>query len=374
MWMMRAREQARVAKATAKNLPFEFRGASTPFEIGSPYLPSEGMKIPLFDADNLKAAYQRTVTFGVADKRDRDMAIKSIRRVGERGLKRVVRVPPAVDHVANWLRLKHPNFSEVIDLVEAELMLAGSANKPPRLPPMLLDGPPGCGKTFFAEKLAEAFGSGFLRVSLESAQNASDLSGSSEFWGNSRPGRLFDKLVEGDHANPVVLVDEVDKAGGREDYRADRSLYQLLDRGTARVWSDLAYPTLTIDTSYVVWILTSNNLTRIEPSLLSRMHIFHIQPLGHQEARDMVRQIFADVVGELDLPAFDRDLAIGYADMLRPYSLREVSRLARALIASAVQDGRNQVDARDFEKTGACNAALAKIEPFLRKSFFKVRQ
>ena len=326
--------------------------------IAEVQLRGEGRDVRLLQDDDLQKAFQRARHYAGSDRVRHLSVLKSLKRIAERGMYRRVHQPQAAQIFVD-LRLAHPNFVKVIELIEDELCLAQRTGEPMCLPPILLNGPPGCGKTFFAQKLGQAIGTGFLRISLESAQTAAELTGTAEHWSNTKPGRIFDALVEGDSANPVVLLDEVDKAGGRDEYRADRALYGLLDRESAKVWTDQAFPTLPLDASYVIWILTSNDAWRIPLPLLSRMHRFDIQALAGHQARLMVRQIFGAIVDGFEgLQAFERELDIGLCDMMRFHSPREVARLSRSLIAHALRHQRCAVTADDLKAVGASTVLL----------------
>lgn len=88
----------------------------------------------------------------------------------------------------------------------------------------------------------------------------------------------------------------------------------------------------------------------------------------------MVQHIFAQTMAELKLTDFNAVLAIVFCDMLRSYSLREVSRHCRSLIANAIKNGRKEVIAADVQATGADRIALERIEPILRKSNWTMKQ
>src|SRR4051794_31504131 len=106
-----------------------------------------------------------------------------------------------------------PNFTEVIDDLRKFLALAVAGNEAVQFTPLLLLGEPGLGKTYFARKLAQILGTGFEFVSMSSLTAGWVLTGASAQWQNARPGKLAQALIEGDYANPVVVLDEMDKAG-----------------------------------------------------------------------------------------------------------------------------------------------------------------
>src|SRR5678816_1847124 len=126
-----------------------------------------------------------------------------------------------------------PNFHGVIDDLRKHLALAVAGNEAVQFLPMLLLGEPGLGKTYFAKRLAHVLATGFEFVSMSSLTAGWVLTGASAQWHNARPGKVAQTLIEGDYANPVVVLDEVDKAGGDARYDPMGALYGLLERDTA---------------------------------------------------------------------------------------------------------------------------------------------
>ena len=158
---------------------------------------------------------------------------------------------------------KFPNFGDVIDYLRAAFAVASHGDGVPMLTPILLSGPPGIGKSYFAMHFAEYFGAGFQTVHIETAQTSSVLSGSAEHWGNTKTGMVFNALLEGAYANPVFFLDEIDKAFEGE-HDPLMSLYALLESATARTFTDSSYPWLPgIDASRIVWVCTCNDASLV---------------------------------------------------------------------------------------------------------------
>ena len=153
-------------------------------------------------------------------------------RMRELGGSRYI-VKPSTHKAVDDLYDASPNFAEVIDDLRKFLALAVSGNEAVQFTPMLLLGEPGLGKTYFAKRLAQALGTGFEFVSMSSLTAGWVLTGASSQWHNARPGKVAQTLIEGDYANPVVVLDEVDKSGGDARYDPMGALYTLLERDTA---------------------------------------------------------------------------------------------------------------------------------------------
>ena len=137
---------------------------------------------------------------------------------------------PVMDHLYDEL----PNFADVLDDVKRQLALCEDSRDALEITPLLLLGPPGIGKTHFARELAQLLGTGMGFVSMSSLTAGWVLSGASRQWKGARPGKVFETLVDGQYANPVMVVDEIDKAGGEHAYDPLGALYSLLEHDTAR--------------------------------------------------------------------------------------------------------------------------------------------
>jgi ATP-dependent Lon protease len=329
-----------------------------PPELREPLGEEPGPLITLFRAQTLSESYERNRTQGPRNKVDRELVEALLRKLFRGGTLRRCALPEDWDARLDRLKGEHANFSEVVDFVQSEFSLAEVSNQPPRLPPILLNGPPSCGKTYFAEALSRVMGTGFLRVNLETGQTPAELTGTAAHWNNSQPGRLFDLVINASNANPIVLLDEVDKAGGHPDHRIDRALYALLDPGSAKEWADASLPSLKMDLRYVMWVLTSNDTRTVPPPLLSRMEVFQVREPSRAEALALARRIFEATVYKFGNIQFSPELPTSLATMLALHPLRIVHRLSRALIASAVRDQRRVVKAWDFIQVRADRAAL----------------
>lgn len=119
------------------------------------------------------------------------------------------------DVIANPERLEEmsSNFNEVTERIIDSVSLASAYSKPIRITPILLVGQPGIRKSFYSEQLARCSGVPIKAIALDNIQEGAGLAGSSYIYSNSEPGEVFRVLAEGDHLSPVVILDEIDKAG-----------------------------------------------------------------------------------------------------------------------------------------------------------------
>lgn len=272
---------------------------------------------------------------GAADE-DKKRFLSIQNRLIEGGLYRPLqRTNAATISAVERMRDAFPNFSDVLDSVVIPHVKLSAKNAQHHMPPVLLVGQPGVGKTLFASTLATALDVPILRVDMASAQNNSALAGSSAFWSNSSPGQLFNLMLSGTNlapaANPVVFVDELDKPNGAERFNPLSPLYTLLEPHAARTFEDLSLPGLQVDVSHVRWIFSANDVDRIPAPLLSRMIVFEIE----QPTRDQMREILASIAKKSAIElGLDFDGTLDF-DMIRD-SEKMPPRTAQICIETAI--------------------------------------
>jgi ATP-dependent Lon protease len=212
---------------------------------------------------------------------------------------------------------------------------------------MLLLGAPGIGKTHFARRISQLLGTGFGFVPMSSLTAGWILGGASSQWKNAKPGKVFETFLNGEYANPVMVVDEIDKASAEGHYDPLGALYGLLEIDTATRFVD-EFAEVPIDASGAVWFATANDAARIPEPILNRMHVYEIEAPDADGARRIALNIYREIRGAHDwgrcFPEAPGEAAL---ERLAALSPREMRRAALAAFGNAKVAGRNELAPED---------------------------
>jgi ATP-dependent Lon protease len=188
------------------------------------------------------------------------------------------------------------------------------------------------------------------------------LSGSSSQWKGAKPGKVFEALVDGQYANPVIVVDEIDKASADAQYDPMGALYSLLEHDTAQSFVD-EFAEVPIDASQVIWITTANDERSIPEPILNRMNVFEIATPSPEAARKIAAHLYRGIRGEHDWgQRFDPEPVDDVLDQLATLAPREMRRALVTAFGNARLDNRYSIESGDLPKMGTGKSRIGFLQ------------
>ena len=238
-----------------------------------------------------------------------------------------------------------PHFASVTAWIVRAATLSLMTGTPLRLDPAVVLGPPGIGKTFYARKLAEALGVPHDVIAMNlMTDRGSAFTGLTPVWRSSGPGKVAKLLIEGSHACPLIVIDEIEKASPLNPSETPVNvLHSLLERENAARFVD-EFIDLPIRADHIFWFATANSLDPLPDSIVDRLIVFTVEP-----APEQMLAIQASIFHEANLQV-GQSFAVPEEALLRlgaGHNPRLLARLWPIAMGFACEAGRRHLIAAD---------------------------
>ncbi len=225
---------------------------------------------------------------------DQQTYLRALLRDGEAGCLRTLAHPePAFLAGLDGLCARAPHMGEVIALIRRHLQAAITMRLPTSIPAIMLLGEPGTGKSWLLSHLARQLGVPYRRYPMNGQSLAEGLVGAYPSWRNAQPGLVAKCLLTERIANPLIMIDEVDKAGSRQMEDPYRGLYDLLEPEGAQHFTD-EYLGVPIDASRVLWVLAGNDLAPLPAPIIDRLTIVAVPSLDEAQLRAVAASVYEE--------------------------------------------------------------------------------
>ena len=242
-----------------------------------------------------------------------------------------------------------PNFEAVAELLRDYFSLQSVGDNRIHFPPVLLVGEAGIGKTEAARWIANHLDVPFSIIDMASAQTGAALSGSEKFWTNTRTGQVFETLAYDKFANPIIMLDEIDKTLGDSRFDPFAPLYTLLEPSSAENFIDLSIGDFSVNASHINWIATANTLTTIPQPIQTRFTIIEIEKPTLQQAHSITQNIYRRLLADARWgDFFNPELKENIITLLASRPPRSVKMALTRALGSAVRQQRDHIIFEDL--------------------------
>lgn len=289
---------------------------------------------------------------------DRLLALHHDARAGQRPL-----LIATQEHVTalGLVRTRCPGFEPVIDLIIRSAVLSMRTGTPIAVPPLMLHGAPGTGKTRASRQIAEALGTEIHAINCAVNSDAQGLVvGHPTSWKAARMGQLTEAMAMGTTAQPIILLDELDKLVTHRDEKPFNTLLTVLEPENSRALVD-EFVRVEFDLSGAIFIATANDIGALPDFILDRLLTFFIAPHRCDALLAVTRLIAEGIVCELQ-----GGVAVPSDDVLTRaarHNPRRLGKLLRLAFGYAAAGGRAALTIADIVAAEELVTASPQTQP-----------
>lgn len=258
-------------------------------------------------------------------------------------------------------RLACPNFATVINLIDRAVALSIMTGSALDVPPTLLLGPPGIGKTHASKAIAAALGTAIQAISCATNSDCQQLvCGHPTSWRGARMAVVNEALLGTDTAQPLLLLDEIDKFESHLDEQPYNVLLNLLEPQNSRAIMD-EYLRVPFNLSQTIIIATANDADCLPQFIQDRLLIVEIAAPAGDDLLSITHQIVMEAISQAgDVIAVPSEEVVARFACAHPRRIMRIVRLALGFVAAA---GRCHLTLADVEAAEQLAMGPAKRDP-----------
>lgn len=266
------------------------------------------------------------------------------------GMRPLLHPSHATIEAAVNIRNTAPHLERLFDVLIPSLGAALQTGQALTMPPILLLGPPGVGKTHVARELAKAIGMPAVSISMPNQSTTNVFAGRDMSWKSPAIGTVARTLIAEKSASPLFVLDEIDKSAGRDTEYGDQlgPLHDLLEPSTAIAFEDELLK-VRFDASRACWIATANDLASLPPSLIDRFLVIEVPAPSEQQMIAVIASLYRDLLtawGEW----FSPTLPPGVAKALRQTHPRKARQTISLALTMAADANRHTLEVEDITR------------------------
>lgn len=244
------------------------------------------------------------------------------------------------------LAAQAPNIARAVEVVRRAAILSRHGGTPLQVPPIVLVGPPGCGKTRYATALAHVLGVTSTTIVGSTITDMGKLIGYHPSWKGAAPGLVAKSLLSCQTSSPVIVVDEAEKISAIDGLTCPlNALLTAMDPSTAQAYRD-GYYDVPMHAGHLIWLLCINDTTGLSEPLLDRCVVIEVSALSGAERHQVLDDLAADIL--LDHGIAPSTLGADALAVLDGIGLRRARAVVSAALAGALETGRDILTAEDL--------------------------